>query len=104
MRSPKRRSFSRISSAVLVHLNGLLLWGDGGFGEGLLGWLDATEAGALADALAAYDLSPNAPSPERYDEYSRQHELPPARALVGKLRDQARRCGERGLGVLLRRD
>ena len=38
-------------------------WGDGGYGEGLLGWLGREECLRLAEGLAAYDLSPIAPVP-----------------------------------------
>jgi hypothetical protein len=37
-------------------------WADGGFGEGLLGWLDRDETATLVDALDAYPLGPDAVS------------------------------------------
>ena len=79
-------------------------WGDGGFGEGLLGWLDPEEAAALAAGLAAYDLTPNAAVPAGLREYDSEVELPAARARMAQLRDMAAACAARGLGVLMRRD
>ncbi|MBL8626153.1 MAG: hypothetical protein JNK64_32865 [Myxococcales bacterium] len=79
-------------------------WGDGGFGEGLLGWLAPEEAAALAAGLAAYDLTPTAAVPAGLSEHDAEVELPAARARMAKLRDMAAACAARGLGVLMRRD
>jgi hypothetical protein len=79
-------------------------WGDGGFGEGLLGWLDVAETAALADALDAYDLAADAPASPDYDDYTRSELLPRARAMVGSIGVHARSCSARGRGVLQRRD
>ena len=89
---------------ALCHRGAAWGWGDGGYGEGLLGWLDAAEAAALADARDAYDLTASAQIASSYDDYTRTEALPAARAMVGRVRDQARRCAAGGLGVLLRRD
>lgn len=79
-------------------------WGDGGFGEGLLGWLDPEEAAALAAGLAAYDLTPIAAVPAGLSAYDTEVELPAARARMAQLQDMAAACAARGLGVLMRRD
>lgn len=79
-------------------------WGDGGHGEGLLGWLAPREAAALANLLAAYDLEPSASVSATLDEYTRGHLLPETRALVARFRGHLVDCARRGLGVLLRRD
>ena len=75
-------------------------WGDGGHGEGVLGWLDAEEARSLAgelDALLARsEGAPSLDGDTAYDEA--------LRAMACSLRDQAVRCATAGLGVLLRRD
>lgn len=79
-------------------------WGDGGFGEGLLGWLDAEEAATLAAGLAAFDLAPTAAAPAGLGEYEAAVELPAARARMALVRDMAAACAARGLGMLMRRD
>ncbi|MBK6812316.1 MAG: hypothetical protein IPG81_26210 [Sandaracinaceae bacterium] len=75
-------------------------WGDGGHGEGVLGWLDAEEARSLAgelDALLALrEGAPSLDGDSAYDEA--------LRTMACSLRDQAVRCASAGLGVLLRRD
>ncbi len=79
-------------------------WGDGGFGEGLLGWLDAGEAGTLAVLLAGFDLAPTAPAPAALSEHDASVELPAARAPIARIGAMAAACAARGLGVQLRRD
>jgi hypothetical protein len=74
-------------------------WDDGGFGEGLLGWLDRTECVALAERLASYDLDPGAPAPDGVDV----GELRSLRAVVALVRDACASAAAGGLGLMLQR-
>ncbi len=65
-------------------------WADGGYGEGLLGWLNAEEALQLAEDLQA-------------DDYLGPETLPAMRASLAQLRDFAQLCGSQQLGILLER-
>jgi len=79
-------------------------WADGGYGEGCLGWLSAEEALQLAEDLAAYDLSGDAPLPaDLQDNVVRQVTLPAMRACLAQLRDFAQICGSQQLGLFLER-
>ncbi|MGE3725189.1 MAG: hypothetical protein AB7I41_06535 [Candidatus Sericytochromatia bacterium] len=90
--------------ARLCKRAGIWGWADGGFGEGCLGWLSAEEALQLAEDLAAYDLSANAPLPvDLQDDYVRQVTLPAMRACLAQLRDFAQLCGTQQWGLLLER-
>ena len=75
-------------------------WGDGGSGEGVLGWLDAAEARAMTaelDALLALAKGlPSVDGDEAFDEALRE--------MAEGIRDQCAQCAALGLGVLLRRE
>lgn len=88
--------------ARLSKRGGIWGWADGGYGEGLLGWLDAEECLQLSEGLAAYDLSATAALPELEDDFLRQ-QLPERRAEMACLRDFALSCSQQGLGILLER-
>lgn len=90
--------------ARLCKRGGIWGWGDGGFGEGLLGWLSPEEASRLAEALSAYELSPAAPIPPGLsDPYVGEQVLPELRGKLVLLRDAAAAFADRGLGILLKR-
>lgn len=90
--------------ARLCKRAGIWGWADGGFGEGLLGWLSAEEALQLAVALSAYDLSAHASLPaDLEDDYLRTEILPEMRTRLGQLQAFAHSCGNQGWGILLER-
>lgn len=90
--------------ARLCKRGGIWGWGDGGYGEGLLGWLSGEECLKLAVCLDAYDLSESAPIPiELSDNFLREESLPNMRLAMAHLRDYARLCGTQQLGILLER-
>jgi hypothetical protein len=75
-------------------------WGDGGHGEGVLGWLEAEEAQSIARELDAL-LAQSAGAPSLDGDHAYDEAL---WAMAASLRDQAVRCAATGLGLLLRRD
>ncbi|PKL76451.1 MAG: hypothetical protein CVV27_10215 [Candidatus Melainabacteria bacterium HGW-Melainabacteria-1] len=77
-------------------------WADGGFGEGLLGWLDPNECWQMAEALDVYDVS--AELPELFDPYDQAVVLPELRQLMAELSELAKGCLNLGLGILTVRD
>lgn len=90
--------------AQLCKRGGIWGWADGGYGEGLLGWLSREECLTLATQLDAYDFSESAPIPsELNDHYLRKESLPNMRLAMAQLRDFARLCGGQQLGLLLER-
>lgn len=76
-------------------------WGDGGFGEGFLGWLSARESHALAGELDGYDLDAHAAAPKLEDPHVRDVVLPEMRSVMARVRSMARACAERDLGIAL---
>lgn len=81
-------------------------WADGGFGEGLLGWLDPDETSRLAAGLAAYDLTPTAPIPEVLkfaDPYMATDYLPEMRRVMTHIRSAASQAVSAGSGLALTR-
>jgi hypothetical protein len=68
--------------------------GDGGYGEGLLGWLDQGETAALAEGLARYDLTPPEPWPN-YPDPAASADLADMRAVVALIRDTGGRAASR---------
>lgn len=80
-------------------------WADGGYGEGLLGWLDADETRRLAATLAV--LPPDAPTPPRLveiDPYVASDVLPARRAMMATLVSSARTAAMRGVGLVIIRE
>lgn len=79
-------------------------WADGGYGEGLLGWLSPAECLDLCESLRVYDLQPDAPLPaELSDPFVQTQWLPEFRQSLLRLQDFAWDCGHQGLGMLLER-
>lgn len=76
-------------------------WGDGGYGEGLWGWLSGEECLKLVTHLEAYDLSTGSPIPSELSDDVLQ--LQNMRVVMSQLRDYARLCGTQQLGILLER-
>ncbi|MEZ0371435.1 MAG: hypothetical protein ACAI44_20245 [Candidatus Sericytochromatia bacterium] len=90
--------------ARLCKRGGIWGWRDGGYGEGLLGWLSWQEGLKLAKLLDAYDLLAEAAVPASLsDEYVREQVLPAMRLTLADLRDYARNCASQQLGILLER-
>ncbi len=79
-------------------------WGDGGFGEGLLGWLDPDETRAFVAALGAYSLQPGDPVPAELreaDPYDADEYLPELRRVMTKLLSAATIAASDGGGLAL---
>lgn len=82
-------------------------WADGGFGEGLLGWLDPDETSRLVAGLAEYDLSASAPIPETLkhaDPYMATDYLPEMRRVMTHIRSAAQAAMAKGAGLALTLD
>lgn len=78
-------------------------WASGGFGEGLLGWLNPEESLRLVAALEPYALEAEAPWPAGLDPYTAAEILPRMRQALAGLRDFAGLCASQGLGLLAQR-
>ena len=85
----------------LARRGAIVGWGDGGFGEGLLGWLDAAETAELAPRLRA--LPTAIPAALADDTHAAEVELPRLRAVIATLADAAAHAVDAGLGLALTR-
>jgi hypothetical protein len=68
-------------------------WEDGGFGEGLSGWLDSDETARLAAGLNARASLRSSTVPDELrdlDSYNAEQYLPEMREVVGKVREVAK--------------